>query len=61
MIREERRDRQKIRDDANDVKLKGLVKELKAIQLHLILCTKNKGYWMTIQGTMLTGTVLEAK
>ena len=42
-IREERRDRQKIQDDANNAKLKGIVKDLRASDLCLIIRAKNTG------------------
>ena len=32
---------EKIWDDANDTKLKGLVKDLKSLYCRLIICTKN--------------------
>ena len=56
-LREERRDGQKIHDDANNTKLRGLVENVKALVCHFILCAKHIGSWMTIWGTMVTGTV----
>ena len=50
----------KIRDDANKAKLKGLVKDLKALNRHLIIRAKNTGSWMAIQVTIITDTVLAA-
>ena len=50
----------KILDDANDVKLRRLVNGLDAPDSRLILCAKNIGSCMTIQGTTVTGTVLAA-
>ena len=46
--------------DANDVKLKAVVENLEAPYRCLVLCYKHKGSWLTIQGTTVTGTVLEA-
>ena len=48
----------KIRDDANNTKLGVVVKNLKAPDRRLILHAKHTGSWMTIKGTMVTGTVL---
>ena len=59
-IREERRAIQKIRDDANDVKLKGIVDDLEAPDHRLILCAKNTGSYLTVWCTKLTGTLLGA-
>ena len=50
----------KIRYDANDTKLKGLVNDLKAPDHHLTLRAKNTGSWLTVWGTRVTGTVLAA-
>ena len=60
-IREERRDGQKIQDDTNKAKLKWLVKYLESLDLCLVLRAKNTGSWLTVQGTLVTGTVLLAK
>ena len=60
-IREESRDEQKIWDDTNNDKLGRLVYNLKVYDHHLILHTKNTGYWMTTRGNKATGTVLAAK
>ena len=43
--------RTKIRDETNEVKLKGLVKELEALDCRLILRTKNTYSWMNVRGT----------
>ena len=43
-LREERRDRQKIWDDANNAKLRGLVENLEAPDLCLILSSKNTDF-----------------
>ena len=50
----------KIRYDANEVKLKGLVKDLEQLYFRLILCSKNIGSWLTAQDTTVTGTLLAA-
>ena len=59
-LREERRDRKKIRDDAKNLKLVVLFMELKATDRRLIIRAKNTGYWMTVWGTILTGIVIVA-
>ena len=41
-------------------KLKGLVKDLEATDLSLVICAKNTGSWLTVWGTIVTGTVLAA-
>ena len=51
----------KIWDDANEDKLKGLVKDLEATDRRLILRAKNTGSWLTVQDTKVTGTVLASK
>ena len=48
----------KIRDDANNSKLGGLVKNFKAPYRRLILDEKRTSSWMTVQSTVVTGTVL---
>ena len=60
VLREERRDNQKIRYDANWSKLKGLVRYLEVLDHRIIICAKNLGYWMTVWGTILTGIVIVA-
>ena len=57
-ILEERRDGQKIRDDANDANLKVLVDELLVPDRLLFLRAKNTGSWLTAQVTTVTVTVL---
>ena len=52
--------RKKIRDDANDAKLKGLVDDLKTTDRRLILRAKNTGSWLIVQGNTVTSTVLTA-
>ena len=59
-IREERRDRQKIQDDANNAKLKGLIYDHKSPGGRLVLRAKNTGSWLTAQGSTVTGIVLAA-
>ena len=59
-IREERRDRQKKQDDANDYKLKVLVRGLDVIDRQLILRAKRIGAWMNVRGNKVTGTVFMA-
>ena len=50
----------KNRNDANNAKLRGLVDELEALNRRIILRAKTKGFWMTVQGNKVTGTVLAA-
>ena len=47
-LKEERHNRKKIGDDANDAKLKVLVEELEETDRRLILRAKNTGSCMTI-------------
>ena len=56
----ERRDGKKIQDDANDARIKVLVKDLEALDRRLILHIKNTGSWLTVRCTTVTGTVLGA-
>ena len=60
VLREERRDGQKNRDDVNGDKLKDLVSGLDSVDRRLILHAKNTGAWLNVQGTTVTGTVLGA-
>ena len=57
---EERRNRQKYRDKANESKLKGLYRELNYTGRIFILYTKITGAWMDIRGTTVIVTVLLA-
>ena len=59
-FREERRDGQKNRDDANDAKLKELVADLDTTNRRLIIHAKNTGAWLNVRGTTVTGTLLAA-
>ena len=59
-LMEERRDGQKIRNDANDAKLGKLVDNLDAPERQLILHAKHMGYWMTMLYNTVTNTVLAA-
>ena len=60
VLRKERRDGQKERDDANETKLKGLVWDLKGTNRRLILQVKNTGVWLIVRGTKVSDTVLSA-
>ena len=51
----------KIRDYANNIKLKEIVENLKASERRFILRAKNTGSWMNIPVTTVTGIVLAAK
>ena len=59
-VKEERRDRKKYRDDANDAKLSGIVNPQGNLEKRLFLRTKNLGSWMSVRGTAVTGVVLAA-
>ena len=59
-LREERCDRQKFQDDANGVKLKGLVDDLETTDRRLILQAKNTGHWLRVWVNTVTSTVLSA-
>ena len=60
VLREERLDRQKNRDDVNDAKFEGLVRDFNTTYRHLIPCNKITGCWVNIRFTTVTGTVLGA-
>ena len=53
-------DGQKIWDDANDSKLKGLFKDLEEPDQHIVLRSKNTGSWLTVRGATVTGILLLA-
>ena len=59
-LREERRDIQKILDDANGAKLKELAKDLYGNDRRLILRVKNTDAWLNAWVTTVTGTLLAA-
>ena len=58
VLREESRDGKNIWYDANKAKLKGLVKDLEALNRRLIFHTKKTGSWLTVWGATVTSTVL---
>ena len=58
MLRKEKLDGQKKRDDINDVKLKGLVSGLDATYRFHLLRAKSICAWMNVQCNTVTGTVL---
>ena len=58
VVKEERSDIRKTRDDVNEAKLETIVNTLDTFDHHLSLCTKQIGYWMTVQGSTLTVKVL---
>ena len=60
VLREERRDGQKIWDNVNDAKLKGLVADLDGTSHCMIVRSRNTGAWLNVRGTTVTGTVLLA-
>ena len=59
-IGEEIRDGNKDREALYKTKLKGLVRDLKSTNRHLILRAKITGAWMSVRGTIVPGTVLYA-
>ena len=59
-FKEERHDRNKNRDDANDTPLRGLVGYLLGTNQCLLLWSKNTVAWLNVHGTMVSGTVLSA-
>ena len=59
-LRQERRDRQKNQDNVNDVKHKGLVRDLNTTNKNFILRSKNIGIWMKIRGTTVTDILFSA-
>ena len=50
----------KIRDDTIESNIKGLFKDLAALDYRLIIRTKSTGFWLTVRGTTVTVTVLAA-
>ena len=59
-LREESRDGQENRDDFNDAKLRGLVRDIDSTDPHIILRTKVIGSWLNTQVNTVTGEVLAA-
>ena len=59
-LREERRDRKKDRDVTYEYRLKGLVRNIKGTDKHLLLHAKCAGAWLSVRGTTVSGTVLSA-
>ena len=57
-LREENRDGQKIRYDANNAKLGRIVDNLYAPNRRLMLRTKHMGFWMNLQVTAVTDIAL---
>ena len=57
---EERHDRKKDWDALYETNLKGLVWDLKGTNKRLIICIKSTGAWLSICGTIFSGTVLSA-
>ena len=58
VLREERRDKQKNRDDVNGAKIKDLIRDLDTTNQSLILHAKCTGSWVNVHSNMVTGTVL---
>ena len=56
----ERRVRKKYRDAANDEKLQGIFSGQGALKKRLLLRAKHMGSWTSLQGTTVTGTVIDA-
>ena len=59
-LREEIRDGNKYRYDANETKLDYLVQYLKGLYRHLIIRDKNIGAWMIVHSNMVSVTLLSA-
>ena len=59
-LKEEKCDVKKIQDYSNEAKFKGIVKDLKENDCHLILQAKIIGSWMTVWVNTVTNTVLAA-
>ena len=59
-FKEERWDGKTDQGVANDVKLRKIVSNKSALEKRPFLCAKNTGSWMSVQGTMINGTVLTA-
>ena len=59
-VNEERWDGKKDQDDANASKLKQIVNDQGDFEKLLFLCVMYTGSWMSIQGTMVTGTLITA-
>ena len=57
---EERCDGEKNWDNANETKLKCLVRDFKGTNRCLIIRAKNTDYWMSVCSTTVSGTVLSA-
>ena len=57
---EERRDRNKDRDAAYKTKIKVLVRYIKGNKKRLTLRAKSTGVWLSVRGTVVSGTVLSA-
>ena len=59
-VKQERWDRKKYQDDENDVKLGVIANDKGDFEKPLFLCNKHTGFWMSVRGTTVTGTVLPA-
>ena len=59
-LREERRDGQKEREVANEIKLKGLFRYLKGTKINLILRSKITGAWLSVYNNTFLDTVFYA-
>ena len=59
-VKEERRDWEKDRDVANDTKLWGIASDQSVFEKRLFLRAKHTGFWMSIWGITVTGTVIAA-
>ena len=60
VVKENRRDRKKDWDGANDVKLREIVSDQSAFNKRLFLRANHTYSWMRVQGTRVTVTVLSA-
>ena len=59
-LSEERRYRKKDQDVAYESRLKGLVRDLKGNDKHLLLRANSTGTWLSLHSTTVSGTVLSA-
>ena len=59
-LSDEKHDGNKYWDVAHKSRLKGLVRDLKGTDKRLLLRAKSTGAWMSVRGTIVSGTALSA-
>ena len=59
-LSEEQHDGKKDREIVYEYRLKGLVRNIKGTDKHLLLHAKCAGAWLSVRGTTVSGTVLSA-